>query len=1051
MKKVMIGLLILIPILILLSVALVTNIVSLNAHIAVEDLILSYKGTENTAYGISIPLDDVAGVSIYDYLDAKVYPEKATNKTIEWQIAGDVTYTDESYKQEYDKYVQKVEALKNDLAEKYGDGIDMNFDADEQKVYNDVIQKFYYSEKDDIISAMADVLLKDEKLYPAAVFVDDRDREVLSNTSGKMLIGSYCNFTVRAVAENVSKTISVSVVGYDVESVTFNLAQGEDNSLNIGESMRLLPSYTPIDSIVNKTIWTSSDNSVLSVDGNGVVTAVGIGNATITLKASVYTTENNSDVEYVEGRIDIGVISNGASSVFGNRLVTSKSTLTLEEMGVSASATFTGLVNNGDGTYTFSGDYATATIDGKVLEIVRCASDDIVIKNKDFYVRNNGYVLAVGENTLKLGIDWADMLNNSAVDGVVWSSSDESIAKVDANGNVEGLSDGIVTITASRGDDKCELELNLRRKLSSIQLRTSNASLAIGLARETVFASEKYVDVSVDNRKVQNSTLLVVQGEPEDATDSELLAFYSAYSFEIIEGGAFAHIDENVPNRVIFDSQNLEGKGKQTVKVRVKAKYPKYESVTKFTTEDVTLTVVYGVAVENYAQLVVAARDQESYAKANMVVLDENESLYWSAEGSTEKYVVRRSNYASKKYSIAFENDCMYEQRFEADGVTPIEYVGWWEAVAFYGNVYGNNKKLYTMEGTMQEEGYLLRIAEGGVTLSNIILRGSELGTENPEVDDTSDLHGNLCEINPGRSRYFADDNTGITIEYSILENGRKAINVYNSDLTIKGCVLRNLTKPGIYIPLRMENYDGEVDENGKLVVYPIYSHVDMHNLICSNSLGSMMSIAYESFTMKDGTMFRFVEGEKCLETETDVEKIAESARLEKENEDFFMEHFYKNGINAVVNQTGFLRAYNWMDIDNASLIQTGTASIDSILTSAFGTIVRKEQNVYNNYVYKDGEKEYLHFAFIVSGVHLSRGIFDAATYLELNMQDSDYNGFNIKDLDYENMDLGPLNYIAKPLLSKMSLTVYGYKNDVDIVPSSTYQLNAKLIAELHA
>lgn len=43
MKKVMIGILILIPIIVLVVVALVSVIVSVNAHIAVEDLQLRYK------------------------------------------------------------------------------------------------------------------------------------------------------------------------------------------------------------------------------------------------------------------------------------------------------------------------------------------------------------------------------------------------------------------------------------------------------------------------------------------------------------------------------------------------------------------------------------------------------------------------------------------------------------------------------------------------------------------------------------------------------------------------------------------------------------------------------------------------------------------------------------------------------------------------------------------------------------------------------------------------------------------------------------------------
>ena len=44
MKKVMIGILILIPVLIVFIVAMVSSIVSLQAWIAVDDVVLIYKG-----------------------------------------------------------------------------------------------------------------------------------------------------------------------------------------------------------------------------------------------------------------------------------------------------------------------------------------------------------------------------------------------------------------------------------------------------------------------------------------------------------------------------------------------------------------------------------------------------------------------------------------------------------------------------------------------------------------------------------------------------------------------------------------------------------------------------------------------------------------------------------------------------------------------------------------------------------------------------------------------------------------------------------------------
>lgn len=213
----MIGILILIPIIILLVVAMVSSIVSAQAHIAVENIELKYKDSDNTIYELPLNLENVADkvINLKDYLNVVVSPQKANNYTIEWKISGDITYTDGEYENKYNQY-------KNDPS-------------------------------------------SSAKVWPAATFVDENGNETASNTSGKMVIASYCTFTVQVVAENVGKTLSVKVVGYDVNRVEVRAQSGE-GKLSIGESVRFVPSYTPIDSIVNDSEWTSSDSQVAIVD-----------------------------------------------------------------------------------------------------------------------------------------------------------------------------------------------------------------------------------------------------------------------------------------------------------------------------------------------------------------------------------------------------------------------------------------------------------------------------------------------------------------------------------------------------------------------------------------------------------------------------------------------------------------------------------------------------------------------------------------------------------------------------------------------------------------
>lgn len=70
---------------------------------------------------------------------------------------------------------------------------------------------------------------------------------------------------------------------------------------------------------------------------------------------------------------------------------------------------------------------------------------------------------------------------------LLWKSSDESVAKVSANGTVNGVSAGIVTITAYAKDDETvagSVQVEIRTPVKNITLDTREAKLLIGGADE---------------------------------------------------------------------------------------------------------------------------------------------------------------------------------------------------------------------------------------------------------------------------------------------------------------------------------------------------------------------------------------------------------------------------------------------------------------------------------------------------------------------------------------------------------------------------------------
>ena len=475
--------------------------------------------------------------------------------------------------------------------------------------------------------------------------------------------------------------------------------------------------------------------------------------------------------------------------------------------------------------------------------------------------------------------------------------------------------------------------MNVQKKLASIQLRTSNSALEIGIAKETVFASERYSDVSLGNEKTANYTNVIVKGEPQN--QALLKDFYAAYKFEIVSGAQYARFDDEVANKLIF-LPTLEGVGKQSIVVRVSARYPKYEGFTKFTTEEVTIKAVFGVQCSNIAEARQATKDQREYAHKDGNL--QSRKNVFEKEIAGVGYAVYDAPRSRNLYAICLADNIVYE--VNEDG-TPVTVNGS-NNLNLYGDLYGNNHIISALK--QQVETHLIRINWSGVTLSNTVMRSNSIGDDGLITDakDTEGFTSTVCEVICG---YDWDTNrlNDVCIEYCIFENAKQAITLFNVDATVNGCIIRNMTQVGMYIPQRMADMGD--------AVYPFYSHLNINNVVCSNMLGSLMSVAYEKFTMKSSKLGRFAD---------DFDK----------NEKIFLEEFYSAGVNCVINQTGFLEAYNWQNIKNAGLLKTGNADVDGMIGSMVYDLIR-ENSAFDNYKYEYGGETYMHVAFICSGISL--------------------------------------------------------------------------------
>ncbi len=227
-------------------------------------------------------------------------------------------------------------------------------------------------------------------------------------------------------------------------------------SLEEGKTATLTATVLPDDAADKTVSWTSSDAAIATVDENGQVTAVKAGKATITATTTDGNKSATCEITVVAKTIPVESVSLSSTS------------LELEK-GKTETLTATVLPDNAtDKTVTWkSDDENIAKVDenGKVTAVKvgkatitattkdgnKTAKCEITVTIKVESVSLNKTSLELEEG--KPATLTATVLPANAADKTVtWTSSDETIAKVDENGKVTAVKEGNISITVTTKD-----------------------------------------------------------------------------------------------------------------------------------------------------------------------------------------------------------------------------------------------------------------------------------------------------------------------------------------------------------------------------------------------------------------------------------------------------------------------------------------------------------------------------------------------------------------------------------------------------------------------
>lgn len=115
------------------------------------------------------------------------------------------------------------------------------------------------------------------------LFMDSRDYDITKDPFTKLTVGAVFNADVFAAASNFFCPSNIEFTG-EQEVLTLDKKEGEINIHGNDKTLQLNATYTGTNA--NPIVWSSSAESVATVDQNGLVTGVAVGETTITAKKS---------------------------------------------------------------------------------------------------------------------------------------------------------------------------------------------------------------------------------------------------------------------------------------------------------------------------------------------------------------------------------------------------------------------------------------------------------------------------------------------------------------------------------------------------------------------------------------------------------------------------------------------------------------------------------------------------------------------------------------------------------------------------------------------
>ena len=265
------------------------------------------------------------------------------------------------------------------------------------------------------------------------------------------------------IVENGEFPIVINLENFVIDQDDFTMARGATDTLTV--------TATPEAALAGKTVtWSSTDDSVVKVDQEGNIEAVGIGTAMITASVDDFSDSVaitvNSPLTGIELNTQETSIKKGETAQLEVIYTPADTTDDTTVIWSSSDEDIASVDENGVVTAKQDG---TATITAAVGELTaECVVHVREVPLEDIDLDRTAITMNKGEvsEALQVSYNPEDTTDDKTV---TWSSSDEDVATVD-NGVVTAVGAGNATITATVGEFTAECEVTVVSSLESITL-----------------------------------------------------------------------------------------------------------------------------------------------------------------------------------------------------------------------------------------------------------------------------------------------------------------------------------------------------------------------------------------------------------------------------------------------------------------------------------------------------------------------------------------------------------------------------------------------------